>query len=118
MPRGLRKKSSAALRPASQAASSIGCRDSQESLRAPELIATVSGDPAPPRPNAVRRKNVLVPKDAWQLAHVLLDYYGDPGLVAQAFEGLADFRSQHLARFEWMTIASRYREAGTVGSHA
>ena len=72
----------------------------------------------PPRPSPSRRKNVLVPKDAWQLAHVLLDYYGDPGLVAQAFEGLADFRSQHLARFEWMTIASRYREAGTVGSQA
>ena len=74
--------------------------------------------PVVPRPSAARRKNVLIPSDPWQLAHVLLDYYGDAVLVAQAFERLADFRSKHLARFDWMAIASKYREAGTVGSQA
>src|ERR1044072_7566918 len=57
MPCGLRKKSSAALRPTSQAVSSVGCRASQESLRAPEPIATASGHSAPPRPNTVERED-------------------------------------------------------------
>jgi hypothetical protein len=65
-----------------------------------------------------RKGPVLVPSDAWQLAQVLLDYYGDPKPVAEAFERLADFRSHHLARFDWMAIASRFRDAAAAGTEA
>jgi hypothetical protein len=87
------------------------------------FIKTVpESEPAPaivPRTLGERRKGpVLVPSDAWQLAQVLLDYYGDPRPVAEVFEKLADFRSHHLARFDWMAIASRFRDAAATGTEA
>lgn len=63
-----------------------------------------------------RKRPVLVPNDAWQLAQVLLDYYGDPTAVAETFERLADFRCHHLGRFDWMAIASRFRGAAPTGA--
>ena|SRR5919204_2524135 len=65
-----------------------------------------------------RKGPTLIPRDAWQLAQVLLDYYGDPMLVAEAFERLADFRCHHLARFDWMAIASRFRGAGAMEANS
>jgi len=67
-------------------------------------------------PREPRKGPVLVPSDAWQLAQVLLDYYGDPKPVAETFERLADFRSHHLGRFDWMAIASRFRDAAATGA--
>jgi hypothetical protein len=83
------------------------------------FIRTVpEADPpfVPARRGEPRKGPVLVPSDAWQLAQVLLDYYGDPKPVAEAFERLADFKCQHLGRFDWMAIASRFRDAAASGA--
>jgi hypothetical protein len=81
----------------------------------PETETRVVATPHRERPH---KGPVLVPNDPWQLAQVLLDYYGDPKPVAETFERLADFRCHHLGRFDWMAIASRFRDAAATGARS